>query len=235
MKFRFAVLVLLIMGMVIFGGCQQAQTTPDTGDTSSAPAAPGGTPGAMPDRELDALNRLAFGTLKLEGSENAVTAEQAKKLLPLWQMIQSGALKSDAESQAVVTQIENQMTEAQVAAMGELTFEDMRTWMQEQGLGMAGPAGGQAPGGQGPDGQGPDRQGPDRQGTGDLQSMTEEERAQMREKFQTMTEEERATAMAEQGFQRPEGETPPDGDGMRGGNVLLEPLITLLTGRAASN
>ncbi|MBN2001890.1 MAG: hypothetical protein JXA21_00930 [Anaerolineae bacterium] len=236
MKFRVVILGVLIIGMVILGGCQQAKTTPASEDASNAPAASGGTPGAMPNRELDTLNRLAFGTLALEGTGNAVTAEQAKDLLPLWQMIQSGSLKSDAENEAVVKQIENQMTEAQIAAMEGLTFEDMRAWMEEQGIEMAVP-GDPAQGSQMP---------------GDLQNMTEEERTQMREKFQNMTEEERATAMAEQGFQPPagggrgdfqppasDGQSPasggrPGGGGMRGGNVLLEPLITLLTERAAS-
>jgi len=231
MKFRFVMLGVLLIGMIILGGCQQAKTPSTTGDTSNAPAAPNGTPGGMPNREMDTLNRLVLGTLKLEGTENAVTAEQAKKLLPLWQMIQSGSLKSDAESNAVVKQIEGQMTDAQIAAMEGLTFDDMRTLMEEQGIAMAA-SNGQAPGGQMP---------------GDLQNMTEEERAQMREKFQNMTEEERATAMAKQGFQPPAGGTPPAGGGPGGGggqrpgggggtrnNALLEPLITLLTERATS-
>jgi hypothetical protein len=76
--------------------------------------------------------------------------------------------------------------------------------------------------------------------------MSEEERAQMREEFQNMTPEERETAMAERGFEQPEGGPeggPPEGGtggrgqgpggGMRGGNAMLDPLIALLTERAA--
>ena len=45
---------------------------------------------------LDATTELALGTLKLEGTENAITPAQAGELLPLWQIIQGGSLKSAA-------------------------------------------------------------------------------------------------------------------------------------------
>ena len=32
--------------------------------------------------------QVAIGTIKLDGTENAVTAEQAKELLPLWETLQ---------------------------------------------------------------------------------------------------------------------------------------------------
>ncbi|HQE91388.1 MAG TPA: hypothetical protein PLH19_03020 [Anaerolineae bacterium] len=226
-------LVGLIIGVLLLSGCQKAQTTqtPDSGATS-APAAEGQSDSA-PNPELDNVSRLTLGTFQLEGSDNAVTPEQAAKLLPLWKLVQGGTLKSDAETNAVVQQIEAQMTEAQLAAIDalNLTRDDMTTWMQEQGIEMPGPDG--APG----DGQG---------APGGMPDMTDEERAQMRERFENMTEEERATAMAESGFQPPDGNgqspagngQPPAGggpgmSGRGGGNILLEPLIKLLTERAA--
>jgi hypothetical protein len=133
------------------------------------------------------MNGLALGMLKLEGTENAVTPAQAAVLLPLWQMVQSGSLQGDAETQAVLKQIEGQMSEAQLAAieaMG-LTWQDMQTWMQEQGIEMPTP----------PAGQG---------GPGALQNLSEDERARMREEFQNMSPEQRATRMAEMGVQRPQ-------------------------------
>jgi hypothetical protein len=158
------------------------------------------------------VNRLALGTLELEDGGDAVTAAQAAELLPLWQVIQGGSLKSDAETEAVLEQIEGKMTEPQLAAieaMG-LTFEDMQAWMQEQGIEIpARPEG---------------RQG----GLGAFGDLSEEERAQMREQLQTP--EERAMRMAEMGVQRPEGAEGRPG-GVQG-NVVLEPLIELLTERA---
>ncbi|HOU13048.1 MAG TPA: hypothetical protein PKZ84_08010 [Anaerolineae bacterium] len=231
MKGRNLWFIALVIGALLLSGCQKAQTT-QAGDNGAAsvPAADSSRAGA-PNPELDNVSRLILGTFKLEGSDNAVTPQQAAKLLPLWKLIQGGSLKSDAETNAVVKQIEGQMTEAQLAAITALglTMEDMRAWMQEQGIAMTAP--GNAPA----DGQG---------APGGLPAMTDEERQQMRERFESMTEDERATAMAERGFQRPEG-APQDGNGQppaggwsgmggtRGGNALLEPLIKLLTERAA--
>jgi hypothetical protein len=228
MKYKVTFLVLLIVSVMVLGGCQKAASI-QTADTGAAGDAPGG-----PNPGLDDVTRLTLGTFKLEGGDNAVTPEQATKLLPLWKLIQGGTLKSDAETSAVIKQIEGQMTEAQLTAIDALglTFEDMRAWTQEQGIEIATPAGGWT-GGQGAP-------------SGNVPNLSEEERTQMRDQFQNMTPEERATAMAESGFQRPEGtsggatdgQAPGGGrqfgGGFRGGNnAMLEPLITLLTERAA--
>jgi hypothetical protein len=124
----------------------------------------------------------------------------------------------------VTKQIEGKMTASQLAAieaMG-LTMEDMQAWMQEQGIEMPAP----------PQGQG---------GPGAVGDLSDEERAKMRQEMQSLTPEERATRMAEMGIERPQGGTGMQGGapggsrpgGARGGNVLLEPLIQLLTERAA--
>jgi len=224
---------MVIIGVLLLSACQKAQTVQTAdGGAVSVPASEGKAD-AVPNPELDNVNRLAVGTLKLEGSDNAVTPQQAAKLLPLWTLIQGGTLTSDAETNAVVKQIEGQMTETQLAAIDALglTLEDMTTWMQEQGIEMA------APGGALGDGQGAPAAMPE---------LSEQERTQMRERFENISEEERAKAMAEGGFRRPEGAPddwttdgqPPAGarqriGGVRGGNVMLQPLIVLLTERAS--
>ena len=173
---------------------------------------------------------LTLGTLKLEGTEYAVTAAQAAELLPLWKMVQGGSLQGAAETDAVLKQIESKMDEAQLAAMEEmgLTYENIQAWMQETGIEMPTRAAGQG-------------------GPGAFQNMTEEERAKLREEFQNMTPEQRATWMAEMGIRRPEGDGGrPEGGGQgggpgggsgfagrAGGNFMLDPLIELLTARAA--
>jgi hypothetical protein len=212
--------VLIIAALV---GCQKIEPTPaasagtNTSVDVSAAISPAGT-----QRGLDDITRLALGTLNLEDTEDAVSPAQAAEMLPLWQVIQSGSLKSNAETQAVLKQVEAKMTESQLAAieaMG-LTFEDVQTWMQKQGIEM--PAR--------PEGQ----QG----GPGSFGDLSEDERAQMREQFQTpgdVSPEERATRMAEMGMQRPEGAEGRQGGAPGGGrqaNVLLEPLIQLLSERS---
>ena len=54
------------------------------------------------------LNALALGTLVLEDSDDAVAPEQAVVLLPLWEVLQSGGLKNQAENDAVLKQIEGE-------------------------------------------------------------------------------------------------------------------------------
>ncbi len=81
-------------------------------------------------------DQLLLGTLELEGTEHAVTPEQAQSLLPLWQALQGG-VTAEAEVNAVLKQIEAMMTEEQlktIAAM-RLTEENVQSWMEEQGLG----------------------------------------------------------------------------------------------------
>jgi hypothetical protein len=210
----------LLIGIV---GCR-SQATEQVAVSVATPS----TKGEQPTGGLDATSELVLGTLRLEGTADAVTPEQAANLLPLWTMIQGGSLESDAETAAVLKQIQANMSDAQLAAieaMG-LTMDDVQAWMQEQGIEM--PTGG--PEGQaGAQGQG---------GPGALGDLSEDERAQMREQFQNMDSEERATRMAEMGAERPEGA--PDGGanpgapGIRGqSNAMLAPLIDLLAERAA--
>jgi hypothetical protein len=207
----------LIVVMAV-AGCKKAEPT------AVADAGPAGPAAGGPSGNLAGVNRLALGTLRLEGTEDAVTPAQAAELLPLWQMVGGGSLQGDAETRAVLKQIEGQMTESQLAAIDamSLTWQDMQAWMQEQGVEMP-----QRPD---PGGQG---------GPGAFQNMSEDERARMREGFQApggVTPEQRATRMAEMGIQRPEGGPPGGGfnrGGARGANLLLTPLIELLTERAA--
>jgi hypothetical protein len=230
---RWFVLVLLALALV---ACNKAAATP----AANANAAPGGA-GAGPSGSLTGTNKLALGTLKLEGTDNAVTPAQAVQLLPLWQMLQGGSLQSDQETEAVVKQIEGQITPAQATAIDAmaLTWPDVQTWMQEQGIEMPTPAAGQG----GPRnlsaeerakttplaGQG---------GPSGFQNLSEEERAKLQLEFQNMTPEQRATRMAEMGVQRPEGAGPRFGPNAGPGGAgrssfLLGPLVELLTQRAA--
>ncbi len=103
-----------------------------------------------PDPALALEFRLAPGTLKLEGTANAVTAAEAKQLLPLWQKLQS--LEADTNStqsdiQAAYQQIEQAMTQTQIQTIQQmsLTQNDMMALAQIYGVQM--PQGGGANGG----------------------------------------------------------------------------------------
>jgi hypothetical protein len=123
--------------------------------TACGSAANGTTPASVPQSgapagELPATTQLILGTFKLDETENAVTAEQAAELLPLWQTLQvlsESDTAADQEMEALTTQVQETMTAEQMQAITDmnLTREDMFTVMQEQGLtmGVGGPAGGQ--------------------------------------------------------------------------------------------
>jgi hypothetical protein len=175
---------------------------------------------------MPASSQLALGIFRLEGTGNAVTAEQARTLLPLWQAIQSGSLQNDAETNAVLKQIEGAMAAEQLAAIAamQLTFQDMGTWMQEQGVEFGPPPGAG-------------------QGQGGFGNLSEEERASMRATrqaggeggfpqggpgaFANMSEEERASMRA---TAEASGLTPGNQAGAGRGQLALiaEPLVELL-------
>jgi len=89
--------------------------------------------------------RLAIGTLKLEGSDLSVTAKEANDLLPLWKAVKSLSASdtaAPAEIQALYKQIEGVMTAEQVQAIEKMTWtqEDMRALMTQYGVQFGGPA-----------------------------------------------------------------------------------------------
>jgi hypothetical protein len=88
---------------------------------------------------LPVAGQLAAGTLKLEGSQAAVDAQQASELLPMWQGLSSllnSATSSDQEIQGVVAQIESTMTAEQVAAISamQITQSDLAGLIQNTGV-----------------------------------------------------------------------------------------------------
>jgi hypothetical protein len=90
-------------------------------------------------------NQLALGTLKLEGTANAITAEQAKTLLPLWQAVvalSGTTTTAEAELTAVQDQIAEALQPAQLQAIGalQLTTTQLNAFYAEKGIGMPTPA-----------------------------------------------------------------------------------------------
>ncbi len=132
---------ILLMLMVALAAC---------GGEAAAPAERGALPESL---------RLSLGTLMLEETPQAVTAEQAQELLPLWQMLralQQSDTAAQAEIEAILKQIQAAMTSEQLAAIEgmDLSPANMRTVFQELGLGMGrgeGSSGGQERGFRPPD------------------------------------------------------------------------------------
>lgn len=143
----FIMVLLLSFSLAACGAPTQS------GGETPQPAASEGTPTPYVDAYLSTdytdfanlRNQLAFGTLKLEGSEQAVTPEQAKILVPLWQAIV--ALSGDETTAAEeLTAVQNQVAEAMtpmqleaIAAM-QITNTDLNAFYAEHGVVFPTPA-----------------------------------------------------------------------------------------------
>src|SRR5574341_1639697 len=135
---------------VALAACSAAATSGSTSSTGGQAAA--GTPNAagtpVPNNApLPTLSKLLIGTFKLEDTDLAVTADQAKTLLPLWQAIRSLS-NSDTTAAAEMTALEKQIQETltteqmdQINAM-PLTRADLQTLAG--GLGVSSGGGSQA-------------------------------------------------------------------------------------------
>lgn len=108
---------------------------------SSASTPTGGMPSSNDGGDMSTITKLAIGTLKLEGTENAITPEQASDLLPLWQVYLS-LVDSDTAAQAeidgLVDQISTTLTDSQKQAIEDMQLSqpDMMSVMQEMGISM---------------------------------------------------------------------------------------------------
>jgi len=246
MKFWIIGLVLVLMVAVLAGcgGSEEAPAAVDEVDEGVESAYTSDVLDTSYPDALDASSQLALGTVYLEGSELAVTPEQATALLPLWQALLQGGVTAQAEVSAVLKQVEGTMTAEQLEAITamQLSQEDLRAWMEEQGIGMGG----------GFPGVGGDMSEEEREalratrqaeGGGRMAPPEGEEMppemATRPAEFENMSEEERAamreTMQAGGGFAGGPGAGAGGGGGRVGGQFvfLLNPLIELLAERAA--
>lgn len=112
MKTLKTLMIVLIVAVVVTG----------CGGAATPAASSSGLVEDYPDA-LSVRNQLALGTLRLEGTANAVTPAQAAKLLPLWQALKTLAASSTSATEevtAVQNQISAAMTPAQISAIANL-------------------------------------------------------------------------------------------------------------------
>jgi hypothetical protein len=83
-------------------------------------------PSATPSDDLSQAAELAVGTIKLEGSDQAPTSEQASQLLILWKAYESlGSSDSTAQAEldGLVNQIQENMTTEQTQAIAGMQLD----------------------------------------------------------------------------------------------------------------
>ena len=110
------------------------------------------------ENALSVRNQLIIGTLQLADTEWAVSSEQAQTLLPLWQALlatQKSGTAAQAETNALLEQIEGSLTPEQLAAISAmmLTQESMQSWAAANGITLGSGTGNAS----GQPGQGPGR------------------------------------------------------------------------------
>jgi hypothetical protein len=91
------------------------------------------------DGTLSIETQLILGTLKLDGTEQTVTSDQANELLVMWQVYQelnSSNTAAQAEIDGLVEQIQETMTASQMQAITEmnLTQSDILAAIQAQSI-----------------------------------------------------------------------------------------------------
>jgi len=118
----------LILTLVLTA-CSSAGNTSSTAPNGASQTASG---------ELSQPMQIAIGTIKLDGTGNAITKEQAAELLPLWetlQVLENSDTAASEEKEALLSQIQETMTGDQMQAIAalSLTRQDMFALMQSQG------------------------------------------------------------------------------------------------------
>ena len=127
--FSIAALVVLAAVLPACQGGATAEGSPDDGGHLTAEY----------ENAIPVESQLILGTLMLEDTDQAVGAEQAAELLPLWQMQKTLAADdtaSDGEKLALIEQIQEAMTAEQIRSIAEmrLTQQDLFAYMQQAGL-----------------------------------------------------------------------------------------------------
>lgn len=125
MKKKHVLLIVIMVILVSLTACSSSTSEPADVNTTQA--------------ETDMATQLIVGTLLLNGTENEVGPENAATLLPLWQLYSSlstSDIVAQVEIDAVITQIQNTMTEAQITAIDamDLSQQNVTILFKESGL-----------------------------------------------------------------------------------------------------
>ena len=130
---RYAFIIIVLALSLVSAGCAKKDETASSGDVAGTSETQA-TGAALPASML-----LMVGTFRLEGTDQAVTADQAGELLPLWKAYRSlsgSDSVSTAEIEALEKQIRETMADDQVASIEAMRLdgEDLSDVMQEQGI-----------------------------------------------------------------------------------------------------
>ena len=156
MKKILAITLLTILAPTLTA-CGANANSAQSNSTGRSSASNSAGANGTPTTSLTGL-QLAAGMLKLDGTSNAITAQEAAKLLPLWQSLQQiegsatpsggfgtpGAITAVRQQKdAQIMAIENAMPPEQIQAITamNLSQQDILAAFQQAGITMGGPGG----------------------------------------------------------------------------------------------
>jgi hypothetical protein len=133
--------LILVLALAACGGETSSASATQSGGVSATAATEttAGNDAELSNDYRDALpleTQLALGTMQLENTNLAITAEQAEALLPYWRVMQSlteTGNAAEAEINAVIKEIQNGMSGEQIASIAamELTEDKVQTMLEE--------------------------------------------------------------------------------------------------------
>ncbi len=132
---------IITLPLVFILAACSSLSIPKTGSASAASSQAGRsqTQGQFNLANQPVENKLAIGILKMEGTPQAITTQQATTMLPLWQAVKSLSASnttSSTEMQALYKQIEAVMTPDQVKTIQNLnmTQAQIQALFQQYGI-----------------------------------------------------------------------------------------------------
>jgi hypothetical protein len=129
-KAHFLISIVILLSLVLVACSSKNNSSNSTGNTAAD--------GSNNSAALSPVNKLLVGPLKLEETDQAVTADEAAQLLPLWQAYRSlsnSQTAAEAEVDGLVKQIEATMNSTQLSTIDamNLTNNDLLQLMQSMG------------------------------------------------------------------------------------------------------
>jgi len=132
---RFTFLPLLfVLSLVLLSACSGSNATAaaEVTDTNST-----STTQTTDQRGTNEVSELIFGTMLLDDTEDAITPEQAKTMLALWQLYQTMASEDTTASEeldAIINQIKGIFTETQMNEMATFEYGNAMEMMTQLGF-----------------------------------------------------------------------------------------------------
>jgi hypothetical protein len=137
MNKKHTLLFLMLPLVLILAACASLKLPGTSSSTETSPQTGQNQLPNMANQPIE--QKLALGTLKLEGTDQAVSADEAKMLLPLWKAVKalsSSSNTSTEETKALYQQIQEAMTAEQVQAIKDLSITpaDLQGIMQKYAI-----------------------------------------------------------------------------------------------------